>query len=83
MEFTEKPDENMMVSVRKFIENDSRHLKGAAKLDLLEKGQTVEHAILGKGVIIDINTEEESYLISFEGMETPRQISMKVKLRPV
>ena len=80
IEFTQKPDEKMMAAVRKFIDNESRHLKGASKLSLLEKGQTVEHAILGKGTILDINTEEESYLIKFDGMDTPRQISMKVKL---
>ena len=83
LEFTEKPDENMMASVRKFIENDSRHLKGAAKLDLLEKGQRVEHAILGTGTVLEINIDEESYLVKFDEMGTPRQISMKVKLRKI
>ena len=81
MEFTSKPDETMMAAVRKFIENDSRHLKGAVKLNLLEKGSRVLHAILGAGTIIDINMEEESYLIKFDEMDTPRQISMKVKLQ--
>ncbi|MBE5826156.1 MAG: DNA helicase UvrD [Butyrivibrio sp.] len=83
LEFTEKPDERMMTAVRKFIENDSRHLKGAQKLNLLEKGQRVEHAILGIGTILDINTDEESYLIKFDEMETPRQISMKVRLKAI
>ncbi len=82
IEFTEKPDEKMMASVRKFIENESRHLKGAERLNLLEKGLRVEHAILGVGTILDINLDEESYLVKFDSMETPRQISMKVKLRP-
>ena len=83
IEFTEKPDEKMMASVRKFIESDSRHLKGAEKLNLLEKGQRVEHVILGKGTVLDINTDEESYLVQFDEMETPRQISMKVKLKKI
>ncbi|MBQ7613882.1 MAG: UvrD-helicase domain-containing protein [Butyrivibrio sp.] len=81
LEFTEVPDERMMSAVRKFIENESRHLKGAEKLDLLEKGQRVSHAILGAGTVLDINTDEESYLVQFDEMETPRQISMKVKLK--
>jgi DNA helicase-2/ATP-dependent DNA helicase PcrA len=81
LEFTEKPSEDMLRAVRKFIDNDSRHLKGAEKLNLLEKGQRVEHAILGAGTIMDINLEEESYLIQFDEMETPRQIAMKVRLR--
>ncbi len=83
IEFTEQPNEKMMASVRKFIENESRHLKGAEKLNLLEKGQRVEHAILGAGTILDINLDEESYLVKFDSMETPRQISMKVKLKTI
>ena len=83
LEFTEKPDERMMTSIRKFIENDSRHLKGAEKLNLLEKGQRIEHAILGAGTVLDINMYEESYLIGFDEMDTPRQISMKVNLKKV
>ncbi|WP_026493516.1 ATP-dependent helicase [Butyrivibrio sp. XPD2002] len=83
LEFTEKPDDAMLTAVRKYIDNDSRHLKGAEKLNLLEPGQRVEHAILGQGTILELNTEEQSYLIQFDGMETTRQISFKVKLRKI
>jgi DNA helicase-2/ATP-dependent DNA helicase PcrA len=83
LEFTQVPDERMMTAVRKYIENESRHLKGTEKLNLLEKGQRVEHAILGPGTVLDINLDEESYLVKFDGMETPRQISMKVKLKEI
>ncbi len=83
LEFTQVPDERMMTAVRKYIENESRHLKGTEKLNLLEKGQRVEHAILGPGTVLDINLDEESYLVKFDGVETPRQISMKVKLKEI
>ncbi len=83
LEFTEKPDENMMRAVRKFIDNESRHLKGAEKLNLLEKGRRIEHAILGLGTILEIDTDEGSYLIKFDEMDTPRKISMKVRLKIV
>ena len=80
LEFTEKPDDTMLAAVRKYIENDSRHLKGAEKLNLLEPGQRVKHAVLGPGTILELNTEEQSYLVQFDEMATPRQISFKVKL---
>ncbi|WP_026499548.1 ATP-dependent helicase [Butyrivibrio sp. WCD2001] len=83
LEFTEKPDEGMIKAVRKFIDNDSRHLKGAEKLNLLEPGQRVKHAILGDGTILELNTADGCYLIQFDEMETPRQISFKVKLTTV
>ncbi|SFC55248.1 ATP-dependent helicase [Butyrivibrio sp. YAB3001] len=83
LEFTQEPSQEMMQRVRKYIANESRHLKGAEKLNFLEKGQRVEHAILGAGTILDIDTEEESYLVQFDTMPTPRQIAMKVRLKPV
>ncbi|MCR5733433.1 MAG: UvrD-helicase domain-containing protein [Lachnospiraceae bacterium] len=83
IEFTEKPDESLIAAARRYSENQGRYLKVAAKLDLLEKGQRVEHAILGSGTVIDINTNDESYLILFDNMETPRQISMKVRLKEI
>ena len=81
VEFTKEPSQELIAGVRKYIENDSRHLKGAAKLNLLEKGRRVEHAILGIGTILDINVDEESYLVQFDGMPTPMQIAMKVRLK--
>jgi DNA helicase-2/ATP-dependent DNA helicase PcrA len=80
LEFTEKPDESMITAVRKYIENDSKHLKGAEKLNLLEPGTRVKHAILGAGTVLEINSEEQCYLVQFDEMGTPRQISFKVKL---
>jgi len=82
LEFTDGDVDELLVSARKFIDNDSRHLKGAEKLNLLEPGTRVLHAILGSGIILEINSQEESYLIKFDEMETPRQISFKVNLKP-
>jgi DNA helicase-2/ATP-dependent DNA helicase PcrA len=80
LEFTSEPDEKMMSAARRFVESESRHLKGAMKLNLHEAGMRVRHAILGEGTVLEINYDEESYLIKFDGMETPRQISCKVRL---
>ena len=83
LEFTEKPEDSMITAVRKFIENDSKHLKGVEKLNLLEPGTRIKHAILGAGTVFEINMEEQSYLIQFDEMGTPRQISFKVKLTEI
>ncbi len=80
LEFTEKPDDEMISNVKKYIENDSKHLKGAMQLDLIEPGQRVKHAILGDGVILEINSADECYLVKFDTLPTPREISFKVKL---
>ncbi len=80
IEFTEKPDDSMMTAVRKYIDNDSRHLKGSEKVNLLEPGLRVQHAILGIGTILEVDVVDGCYLVQFDEMETPRQISFKVKL---
>ncbi|WP_408070504.1 ATP-dependent helicase [Butyrivibrio sp. JL13D10] len=83
IEFTQKPDNAMMTAVRKYIDNDSRHLKGAEKVNLIEPGKRVKHAILGDGTILEINGTEGCYLVQFDEMDTPRQISFKVKLTEI
>jgi DNA helicase-2/ATP-dependent DNA helicase PcrA len=80
LEFTGEPDERMMEAARRYVAGETRHLKGAVARDLFDKGQRVRHAILGEGVILDINSDEESYLIKFDDMDTPRQISFKIRL---
>jgi DNA helicase-2/ATP-dependent DNA helicase PcrA len=83
LEFTDKEALAQLDVARKYIDNDSRHLKGAEKLNLFEPGTHVRHAILGEGTILEVNARDESYLISFEGMETPREITFKVKLEKI
>ncbi len=83
LEFTDPGAVHLLDDARKFIDNDSRHLKGAEKLNLLEPGTQVRHAILGEGTIVEVDSKEESYLIAFEGMETPRAISFKVRLEKI
>jgi DNA helicase-2/ATP-dependent DNA helicase PcrA len=38
---------------------------------------------MGEGEILDLNTDKGAYLIEFEGVDTPREISFKVKLEKV
>lgn len=83
LEFTEKPDEDFINSAKKYCALQSRHLKPAEKLNLFEPGQRVEHAVFGTATVLEINMEEESYLVQFDGMPTPRQIAMKVEMKGV
>ena len=43
-------------------------------------GETVSHRIFGSGVILSVDEDKGAYLIQFEGMDTPREISFKAKL---
>ena len=44
------------------------------------RGDKVLHRIMGEGEILDINTDKGAYVIKFEEIETPREISFKAKL---
>jgi DNA helicase-2/ATP-dependent DNA helicase PcrA len=35
---------------------------------------------MGEGQILDINTDKGAYVVKFEDIETPREISFKAKL---
>jgi DNA helicase-2/ATP-dependent DNA helicase PcrA len=43
-------------------------------------GDQIVHSIMGAGVILDIDTDKHAYLIKFDGIETPRKVSMKAKI---
>ena len=43
-------------------------------------GEKISHRIFGNGVILAVDDEKGAYLIQFEGMDTPREISFKAKL---
>jgi DNA helicase-2/ATP-dependent DNA helicase PcrA len=42
----------------------------------------VVHSIMGKGEILDIDTDKGAYLIKFDALDTPRKVSMKARLEP-
>ncbi len=71
LEYTEKPDESLIEGAKKYCVLQSRHLRPAEKLNLFEPGQRVEHAVFGTGTVLEINMEEESYLVHFDSMPTP------------
>ena len=81
LEYTQKPSDEQMSAYRKIIANESKHLKGASRLNLLEPGSRVSHAIIGEGTVLSFDTETESYSIKFDGFDTPRQISFKINLK--
>ncbi|BAL84956.1 putative ATP-dependent DNA helicase C-terminal region fragment (plasmid) [Selenomonas ruminantium subsp. lactilytica TAM6421] len=46
-------------------------------------GDRVIHRIMGEGEILDINNDKGAYVIKFEDIDTPREISFKAKLEKV
>ena len=60
---------------------DRRMAQGnAPKKAAFAKGDRVLHRILGEGEILGISTDKGAYVIKFEDIDTPREISFKAKL---
>ncbi len=81
--YTETPEPVYMSVAKKFIENESVFLKGVEETNLLEPGQRIEHRVFGKGTVLELHPSEKCYLIQFDDMKTPREISFQMKLTVV
>ena len=70
----------MIKEAREYIELSSRCLLTDEAPSHYPIGQKILHKIFGPGTIVDVDTEKSAYAILFDGMETPRTISFRVKL---
>ena len=80
LEYDRKPEEGLIKEAREYIELSSRCLLTDEAPSRYPIGQKILHKIFGPGTIVDVDTEKSAYAILFDGMETPRTISFRVKL---
>lgn len=80
LEYDRKPEEGLIKEAREYIELSSRYLLTDEAPSHYPIGQKILHKIFGPGTIVDVDTEKSAYTILFDGMETPRTISFRVKL---
>ena len=80
LESDRKPEEGLIKEAREYIELSSRCLLTDEAPSHYPIGQKILHKIFGPGTIVDVDTEKSAYAILFDGMETPRTISFRVKL---
>ena len=80
LEYVEQPEEGLIKEAREYIELSSRYLLTEEAASHYSTGQKVVHKIFGTGTIVDVDMDKSAYTILFDGMETPRTISFRVKL---
>ena len=78
--FVDPPAEELLEETRRYIEASLRSLPDDEGALSLPVGQRVRHFLFGEGVVLGEDRDKGAHLIQFEGMDTPRLISMKVKL---
>ena len=80
LEHTNAPNDSLIRDAKEYIEATVRYMPENLKEIVLPIGQRVRHAVFGEGTVIDVDTDKGAHLIKFDGMETPRMISFKVKM---
>ena len=80
LEHTNAPNDSLIRDAKDYIEATVRYMPENLNEIVLPIGQRVRHAVFGEGTVVDAFTGKGAHLIKFEGMDTPRMISFKVKL---
>ncbi len=78
--FTRPLREDLVRDLQSYIRTSLSALAEEAS-DRFSEGQRIRHPVFGDGTIL--SASEEAYLIQFDRMDTPRQISLRARLQPV
>ncbi len=80
---TEPPRDGLIAEARAYIEQSERSLPESSADDVFPNGTRVRHAVFGEGTVVDSDTDRRAHLVLFDGMETPRSISFRAKLKRI
>ena len=81
LEYTIKPREGLVAEAREYIEMSRRYLPENLENERLSVGDRVEHSVLGPGTVAEVDVDRGAYVVQFDGMQTPRAIAFRAKLR--
>ncbi len=81
VEYTQPPREGLIAEAREYIAVTEKYLPENMEGQTFAVGDRVAHDILGSGTVVDVNTEKGAHIVRFDGMDTPRAISFRAKLR--
>lgn len=81
LRYTVELDPRLVDDAKRFIvANQHTVEQGSGNLDLAP-GDRVEHSIMGKGTVREIDPRKGAYVVQFDDLPTTRKISFKAKLR--
>ncbi len=73
----------LIAKTRLYVQESELKLQKKSELAGLSKGDTVEHKILGRGTVIEIDDITATYTIQFEKTSTPRKMSFKAPIKKI
>ena len=78
--FTQPPKAGLIEEAREYITNSVFWMAESRSGTLLPPGRRVRHRVFGPGTVLEADSGKSAYLVQFDGMDTPRQISFRVGL---
>ena len=80
LNYTQPPQEGLIAEARSYIQSISRWVDAPKESALLQPGTRVQHVVFGPGTIEEVDQGQGAYVIRFDGISTPRRISVKAKI---
>lgn len=80
LEYKVELPESLIKNTWRYIEDSNRALSKMSALAGLSIDDRVEHGILGKGTITEIDETKHVYTVKFDDIPTPRKMSFKAPL---
>ena len=81
VEYTAPPREELIANAREYIAVTEKYLPENMDGLTFAVGDRVAHDILGPGTVVEVDTDKGANIVRFDGMDTPRAISFRAKLR--
>jgi len=75
--------QQLIAKTKLYVQESETKLQKKSELAGLAKGDTVEHGILGRGIVLEIDETAGTYTVQFEKTATPRKMSFKAPLRRI
>lgn len=78
--YTKEPRAGLIRETERAVAASLARLSPQEQAAAFAVGDRVRHAVFGDGTVLAADSDEKSYTIRFDGMETPRAIAFRVRL---
>ena len=78
--YTTELDPSLVSETRWLVASSQKSMEAAASGLPFKTGDRIVHSVFGAGTVIELNREQNTYLIQFDALETVRRIGTNAKL---
>jgi DNA helicase-2/ATP-dependent DNA helicase PcrA len=82
MEYTVELEDEIVEAANRYI-SASENKVNALVDNMFAPGDRIRHKVFGEGTILEIDAQTTSFVIKFDGLETTRNINMRVKIEKI